>query len=341
MVEQPERFTISEGLRIAGECFEEGKYNRSFQIYSEIIKVKPDNLIACKRLALINESYGRHEEALSFYKRIISLFPVDVEFIASYIRLLIKTGNISEARQMLEKSQVLFEKSNADDQLLTLVKQLQPENKLEFFYKYLSSLGIFEYQPGQLMVSDSKAIPLLTNSFLSWFETQHWGDKTLLELGSGSSTLYFAKHFSKVISLETNQEWYSKLSNVLPSNVEYIKTKNIIKSIDSIDLHSCNALLLDCAENRAVIAKYLCQKQFRGVVFFDNSEWYRNGIKLFITSGYREIPFFGIKPVEDWVSCTSVLFNDQNLDSITASHWKKIPSFSNYRPYNSWDMVED
>ena len=95
MVEQPERFTISEGLRIAGECFEEGKYNRSFQIYSEIIKVKPDNLIACKRLALINESYGRHEEALSFYKRIISLFPVDVEFIASYIRLLIKTGNIS------------------------------------------------------------------------------------------------------------------------------------------------------------------------------------------------------------------------------------------------------
>ena len=35
MVDQPERFTISEGLRIAGECFEEGKYNRSFQIYSE------------------------------------------------------------------------------------------------------------------------------------------------------------------------------------------------------------------------------------------------------------------------------------------------------------------
>ena len=30
-------------------------------------------------------------------------------------------------------------------------------------------------------------------------------------------------------------------------------------------------------------------KQFRVVVFFDNSEWYRNGIKLFITSGYREI----------------------------------------------------
>ena len=64
-------------------------------------------------------------------------------------------------------------------------------------------MGAFDYTPGQLMASESKIVPLLTNSFLGWLETQNWDDKVLLELGSGSSTLYFAKQFKKVISWET------------------------------------------------------------------------------------------------------------------------------------------
>jgi len=56
-------------------------------------------------------------------------------------------------------------------------------------------MGVFDFTPGKLMASELNIVPLLTNSFLGWFETQNWDNKVLLELGSGSSTLYFANHF--------------------------------------------------------------------------------------------------------------------------------------------------
>ena len=76
-------------------------------------------------------------------------------------------------------------------------------------------------------------------------------------------------------------------------------------------------------------------------MFFDNSEWYRNGVNFLTKSGFREIPFFGLKPIEDWVSCTSVLFRDSNSEQILASNWKALPAFANYMQNNSWDKTFD
>ena len=191
------------------------------------------------------------------------------------------------------------------------------------------------------MASNSKISPLLTNSFLCWFETQNWADKTFLELGSGSSTLYFAKHFEKVISWETNESWFLALSERLPTNVELKKVDSIIDNFKSFDMNSCDAILIDCGENRANVAKAISESDFKGIVFFDNAEWYRNGVHFLTMSGFREMPFFGLKPVQDRVSCTSVLFRDFNVDDVFASDWKALPKFANYMPNNAWDIAEN
>ncbi|KZR67594.1 hypothetical protein PMIT1303_00504 [Prochlorococcus sp. MIT 1303] len=190
------------------------------------------------------------------------------------------------------------------------------------------------------MCSDSRVIPLLTNTFINWFETQHWKDKSLLELGSGSSTLFFAKYFKEVCSLETNQDWFTRLSEVLPLNVEYKKVDIIMDGLNSADINSYDAILLDCGENRANIAKVLAERSYDGIIFFDNSEWYRHSIKILNSSGFFEIPFFGVKPVENWVSCTSVLAKESNLNEITNSNWEKLPEFAGYHPRNAWDIVD-
>ena len=45
-------------------------------------------------------------------------------------------------------------------------------------------------------------IPLLTLSFIEWLEKQDTKTKTLLEIGSGKSTLYFSQKFAQVKSFE-------------------------------------------------------------------------------------------------------------------------------------------
>ncbi|KZR67735.1 tetratricopeptide repeat protein [Prochlorococcus sp. MIT 1303] len=292
-------------------------------------------LIANQRMAVINECFGRHEAALKFYEKAIKYHPLNTAFISGYIRLNIKMGNIDEARMILNRCENIFKKAEDSDQYNSLAKQLKPERKLEFFYKYLESLGIFDYKEGERMTSGSKITPLLTNSFLGWFETQGWENKTLLELGSGSSTLYFAK----VISWETNKSWFTSLSDILPANVEYKLIDGISHTFELFDIDSCDVILLDCAENRAIIAKEISERSFNGIVFFDNSEWYRNGVTFLTKSGFREIPFFGLKPVEDWVSCTSVLYKDTSAKDILASGWKTLPEFAKYMPGNSWDIA--
>ena len=120
---------------------------------------------------------------------------------------------------------------------------------------------------------------------------------------------------------------------------KYQFVDSISKAFDSFNINSCDAILLDCAENRANIAKVISESGFQGIVFFDNSEWYRNGVSILTKAGFREIPFFGLKPVEDWVSCTSLLFRDSSLEHLLSSDWKAIPRFANYMENNAWDKT--
>ena len=336
----PVSMSIDEGLRLASEYFEEGKYHSSLEYYSAILKVRPDMLIANQRMAAINESFGNFEEALSFYKNIVRYRPTDIALLSGYIRLTIKMGDIAEARTILGRTKNIFMNVKAYDQYNSLAKQLNPDKKLEFFYRYLDSIGIFDFEEGQLMASRSKVSPLLTSPFLCWFKTQGWSDKTFLELGSGSSTLYFARHFEKVISWETSESWFLALSEKIPANVELTKVESIIDKLRSFNMNSCDVILIDCGENRANVAKVISESDFKGIVFFDNAEWYRKGVNFLTKSGFRELPFFGLKPVQDRVSCTSVLFRDFNVDDVFASDWNALPEFANYKPDNLWDIAD-
>ena len=63
---------------------------------------------------------------------------------------------------------------------------------------------------------------------------------------------------------------------LLPINVEYQFVDSILKSFDSFDINSCDVILLDCAENRATIAKAISESGFQGIVFYIT----RNGIEM-------------------------------------------------------------
>ena len=75
-----------------------------------------------------------------------------------------------------------------------------------------------------------KPYPLLTHTFIKYFISQHnLRNKTLLELGSGRSTIFWANYFRKVYSYESNPYGIQILKNeygTLPKNVEINEPKN-------------------------------------------------------------------------------------------------------------------
>ncbi|WP_156486847.1 tetratricopeptide repeat protein, partial [Prochlorococcus sp. MIT 1303] len=129
--------SLADGLKLANQYFEQGNYRQSESIYSAILRIQPGNFVANKRIAAINESFGRFDAALEFYKNALKRSPIHLEFLTGYIRTLIKKGSIVEAKFVLNQTKTIYEKAKAFDQLNSLSKQLKPSKKLEFFYKYL------------------------------------------------------------------------------------------------------------------------------------------------------------------------------------------------------------
>ncbi|MBW3042437.1 hypothetical protein [Prochlorococcus marinus] len=246
-------------------------------------------------------------------------------------------GRINEARDYFDEVKNNFD--NNLDEIISLNAKLNPHTKLNFFYKYLDDVDIFQCEnSNEIMKVNGSAIPLLTNSFINWFETQAWSNYNFLELGSGSSTLYFANFFKSITSYETNEKWYQNLLSEIPNSVNLVKCDSIISALKADNIHSYDVLLIDSAQSRSNVSRYIVEKKFNGLIFFDNSEWYRNSINIIKSLGYVEIPFFGIRPIEDWVACTSVLVKTSDISSFFDSSWKKLPNFCAYKSNNQWDF---
>lgn len=330
--------TIKQAMQKAMNAHKNGEFQTAERFYKAVLKTQPENSDANHNLGLIEVSFGRYEEALLLFKNAIKYNENHEQYWVSYINSLIKLGEISSARSALSSALKIGLDS---EKINTLSKQLNPSTKLDFFYKYIDDLGVFTSKEGELLNGDSEPIPLLTSSFLNWFETQNWNSFNLLELGAGGSTLYFSNFFKSVTSYETNQIWFDNLSLKVSNNVNLMRVDSIFDTLNKNNkknIHDFDVILIDAAENRAKLTSWLIKQNYKGIIFFDNSEWYRNSINMLIKDDYLEIPFFGLKPIEDWVSCTSILAKTSTLKGILNGKWLSLPKLSWKEPIgNNWD----
>ena len=328
--------TIEQAFQQGVAAHKEGKLQEAERLYRAILQAQPAHPDANHNLGVISVSCGNYEGALPFFETALNANPQVEQYWLSSIDSLVKVGKVLKAREVvLQAKQSGFD----GDKINSLSAQLNPSSKLDFFYKYLKNLGIFTSMQGELLNGDSEPIPLLTSSFLNWFETQQWNSLSLLEFGAGSSTLYFAKFFKSVTSYETNQNWFDKIFSKIPDNVNLVKVDSIFNALQKKEIESIDrfdVILIDAGENRAKLARWLVNQNYKGIIFFDNSEWYRNSVGMFLKEGYIEIPFFGLKPVEDWVSCTSILAETTALKGILDGNWVSLPKLS-WERTNAWD----
>jgi len=184
----------------------------------------------------------------------------------------------------------------------------------------LEKRGILESCETGLPTKNGQPQPLLTFSFMDYFETHDFSEYQFIEFGSGNSTLYFAKFCKKVCSFEQNFNWYNQLKTKLPNNVEYTYL-NDYHPLPKVRHDPLNVTLVDFAGIRFRAVKQLIDEGETDLLILDNSDVSPNSTKLLLESGYKEITFWGGKLTEHYESCTSLFF--KNVDVLPKRNFRK------------------
>tara|TARA_B100000214_G_C23946754_1_gene618366 strand:- start:540 stop:1541 length:1002 start_codon:yes stop_codon:yes gene_type:complete len=327
---------IGETLKKGVTAHKQGKLKEAEHFYRKVLNLNSKQPDANHNLGVIAETSGKYELALTFYSKAIETHSKDEQHWISFLGALVKSGRLIEARAILYKAKELGLKG---DRIESFSSKLNPSTKIDFFYKYMEHIGVFTSNEGEIRNGNLEPKPLLTDSFLNWFETYNWSNKKLLELGSGNSTLYFSKFFESVLSYETNEKWFIKLKSKIEDNVKLQKVDSIISHLkhNTKNINNFEVILIDAGENRAEISEWLIESKFKGIIFFDNSDWSRKSIVNFLNNDFLEIPFFGLKPVYDFLSCTSVIIPSNLMNKLFNQDWENFPKLTQKFSGNKWD----
>lgn len=189
--------------------------------------------------------------------------------------------------------------------------------QLAFAGSYLESQGFFSEDTIERSDQTNGSWPILTWPFLDFIGCLDLSDTTLIELGAGGSTLAFAKVFERVVSFENNREFVETLQTKLPENASVTHFSGDTFDMGAVDVKPDNWVLVDFSGKRTKFIKDLTTQkpisELPAAIILDNSDWYRNGARLLASSGYAEVPFFGLKSGQTWVSCTSFFFVPDRL----------------------------
>lgn len=196
--------------------------------------------------------------------------------------------------------------------------------------KSLRSWRIFKREQGYLrslvenkcVDSQGKPIPWYNYPAIEQLSKWDFKNSDILEYGSGNSTLWWMQRAKSVTSIENSIEWYEYVSKqiseqctILLSPVDMDKDddkqiKEYVKCVDELGVF--DVIIIDGVNKTGVRMK--CARQALGhlkpggLFIVDNSDWLPDTCKMMRDSGFTEIDFCGLAPINDHAETTSLFF---------------------------------
>lgn len=209
--------------------------------------------------------------------------------------------------------------------LITLLSKPKRLNALlSFGHKgYLASIGWFTaFDKQQAVDGSGNPLPWVTYSFIDFIKTRLNKNLSVFEYGSGNSTLFYAKHVQKVVSVEHDEAWYHKIVKEKAANAEMIFT-----ALATGGEYSKKAVLLGEKFDVIIVDgrdRVNCCKNSvealspSGVLVLDDSErdFYQPARTFLQEKGFKEMPFTGVSPGLFYNKTTSVFYKQDNCLSI-------------------------
>ena len=184
---------------------------------------------------------------------------------------------------------------------------------------YLKETGyIRSVRTGVPCKQDGSPIPWMNYNVISFLEKRLSRDLTLFEYGSGNSTLFFAAHVGRVVSVEVTRQWYEYLKTITPDNVtlmlhEPFDSETYLKTAEQQN-RKYDIVVIDAEERTRCLRsapRYLSEK---GVIILDDTQGqdYYDNLDAAIPHDFRRLDFIGLKPGSPRGHQTTILYRDHN-----------------------------
>lgn len=200
-------------------------------------------------------------------------------------------------------------------------KKLKQTSALALKKAYLNEIGYMKSIEERAPFSKvGEPIPWLTYPFIYFIQGRLKPEMSILEFGSGNSTLYWSKRVKKVESIEHDPSWYEKVKSMnLPENVNVSLKKlgdngDYNKFLKTQETPNFSIILVDGVERVSCLKNNYTLLEDNGVMVLDNSEReeYLPGINFLIDKGFKKIDFWGLTPMVINHGCTSIFYKENN-----------------------------
>lgn len=154
-------------------------------------------------------------------------------------------------------------------------------------------------------------IPWITYSAMHYLKSLDLSQCNVFEWGSGNSSLYFGEQARRVVSVESNADWYVYAASNKRENVttKLLDVEQYCRAIEE-EHNNFELIIIDGdIYRRAECAQYAVDKLAAGgLIVLDNSDWLPNTAKLLRERGFTQIDFSGPGPINAYLWCTSLFF---------------------------------
>jgi hypothetical protein len=170
---------------------------------------------------------------------------------------------------------------------------------------------------------NGEELPWFNYGFIYFLTPKLTKEHSIFEYGSGNSSIWFSKKVKKIVSVEHNEQWFSRMKSVFTKhpNISYLykdlESGSYQKEIVNYD-KVFDIIVIDGRERVACALNCLGALKDDGVIIFDNSDRikYLKAYDFLISAGFKRIDFYGMGPISAHASCTSVFYKDANCLSI-------------------------
>lgn len=220
-----------------------------------------------------------------------------------------------------------------------IIKKLQVAHKYSFLLdeatpeqlnKSLRAWRIFKREHGYLRslvekkCVDAKGnpIPWYTYPAIEQLSSWNFQDCDVLGYGSGNSTLWWMNRARFVTSIEHSTEWHEYVSNQVKENCKMLLSPVDMESDDRKEiadyvgcvskLGAFDIIIID-GVNKPGVRMECAQRALEhlkpgGLFIIDNSDWLPDSCKMMRNSGFLEIDFKGLGPMNEYAETTSLFF---------------------------------
>lgn len=203
------------------------------------------------------------------------------------------------------------------------LRLLAYKNLIQFEGSYLHQAGwLRSLKEGRPCDARGNPIPWMNYSIVSLLESRLNASLTIFEYGSGYSTLFYAAHTGKVVSIEYDETWHKIISTHAPENTTI---RLISKDVDGSYCRSIlsedknfDIVVVDGRDRVNCIKQSLSRLTSRGVIILDDSSRpkYAEAFEVVKDQGFRCLRLSGLKPSGRSMHESTIFYKDSNCLAI-------------------------